>query len=164
MNPDVIIIGSGLAGLSYALQAAKKSTVLLVTKTQLLESNSHIAQGGIAAVFEPSDNFQKHIQDSLIAGAHHNDKNAVKYFVQKAPQTIKNLEALGVPFTKKDEKFSQNLEAGHSRPRIIHAADHSGKTIIETLAKLVKKSRNITIWEKSFAVDLIVKNKICLEM
>ncbi len=159
---DVVIIGSGLAGLTSALHASKKGNVLLVTKSQLTESNSRYAQGGIAAVFQPHDNFAKHVEDTMIAGAFHNNKSVVKYFIEQSPKLIKMLQKLGVSFEKTSQgKFLQNQEAGHRFRRIVHVGDHTGLSIVETLVKLVRKKPNITIWENCFAKDFIVKNKIC---
>src|SRR5579883_1219898 len=95
---DVVIIGSGLAGLNSALHASKSGKVLVVTKSKIMESNSRYAQGGIAGVFLPHDNFKKHIQDTLVAGAYHNNKKAVEYFVKQSPSTIRMLQKLGVHF------------------------------------------------------------------
>lgn len=162
---DVIIIGSGLAGLNSALRASSKlpkGKILLVTKSKLGESNSLYAQGGIAAVFGPDDNFQKHIHDTMVAGAYHNDKRAVKYFVERAPEMIRTLQKLGVNFETQAGTPTQNQEAGHSRRRIVNVGDHTGLSIIETLEKQILKKKNITIWENSFAKDLIVKNKTCV--
>lgn len=173
----MIIIGSGLAGLNSALRASSKlpkGKILLVTKSKLGESNSLYAQGGMAAVFGPDDNFQKHIQDTMIAGAYHNDKKAVKYFVERAPEIIRTLQKLGVHFETKTQSEMksrggnnttlplQNQEAGHSQRRIVHVGDHTGLSIIQSLEKQVLKRKNITIWENSFAKDLIVKDKTCI--
>ncbi len=159
---DVVIIGSGLAGLNSALHASKYGKVLVITKTKLLESNSHYAQGGIAAVFEHGDNFKKHFEDTMTAGAHHNDKKAVKYFVEHAPKTIKMLQKLGVHFEKSSKgDYALNQEAGHQYKRIVHVGDHTGKSIMDVLAGRVRAKKNITVFENSFALDLIVKNKSC---
>jgi len=167
MTFDVIIIGSGLAGLNSALRASDQlpdGKILVVTKSKLGESNSLYAQGGVAAVFGPDDNFQKHIHDTMVAGAYHNNKKAVRYFVERAPEMIRTLQNLGVNFETQPGTATptQNQEAGHSRRRIIHAGDHTGLTIIQTLEKQVRKRRNITIWENSIAKDLIVRKKTCI--
>jgi len=162
MNYDVVIIGSGLAGLNSALQASKYGKVLVVTKSRILESNSHYAQGGIAGVFDHGDNFKKHIEDTLTAGARHNDKKAVKYFVEQAPKIIKMLQNLGIHFQKNAKgRYALHNEGGHQFSRIVHVGDHTGKSIMDVLAKKVRSHKNITVWENSFALDLIVKNKTC---
>ncbi len=159
---DVVIIGSGLAGLNSALHASKYGRVLVITKAKLLESNSRYAQGGIAAVFQHHDSFQKHIKDTLIAGAYHNDKKAVKYFVEQAPKIITMLQKQGVHFEKTSHgEFLQNQEAGHEYRRIVHAGDHTGLSIMQVVAQKVLADKNITVWENSFAKDLIVNNKTC---
>jgi len=159
---DVVIIGSGLAGLNSALHAAKYGRVLVITKSRLMESNSSLAQGGIASVFLPHDNFQKHIKDTLVAGVHHNNKKSVKYFVEQSPSIIKKLQKLGVHFaTNKKTQFALHREAGHQFERIVHVGDHTGLSIMQTLVKKISAKKNITVWENNFAKDLIVKEKTC---
>lgn len=158
---DFIVIGSGLAGLNSALRGAEKGSVLLITKNKLAASNTWYAQGGIATVMSPHDNFKKHIQDTLKAGAYHNNKKAVEYIVSHGPQAITRLEELGVRFTKNSKKISLHLEGGHSEKRIVHAADHTGQNIEEALIKKVRATKNIQILEKVFCKDLLVKNKRC---
>lgn len=163
MNYDVVILGSGLAGLNSALQASKHGKVLVVTKSKLIACNSWHAQGGIAAVLNKDDHYGKHIRDTLIAGAYHNKKKAVEYFVEQAPKTIKILDNLGVAFEKTSQhSYDQNQEAGHQARRIAHVGDHTGRSIMETLIRKVRNSKNITIWQNCFAKNLIVKNKTCL--
>lgn len=162
MNVDVVIIGSGLAGLNSALHASKYGKVLIVTKSRLTDSNSRLAQGGIAGVFEETDDVQKHVEDTLTAGAGHNDRKAVRYFAEQAPEMIKKLADLGVKFEKKDGKFAVNKEAGHGFSRIVHAGDHTGRSIMDVLVKKVQKNKNIMIWKNCFALDLIIRKKTCL--
>jgi len=159
---DVVVIGSGLAGLNSALHASKFGKVLVITKTKLMESNSRYAQGGIAGVFLPNDNFQKHIQDTFVAGAHHNNKKAVKYFVEQSPTMIRVLQNHGVHFAKDPQhEFDLHREAGHQFERVVHVGDHTGLSIMEVLAKKIRAQKNITVWEQTFAKDLIVKGKSC---
>ena len=153
---DILIIGSGLAGLNSALKAANFGKVLVVTKSKLLDSNSNYAQGGIAAVVDAEDSFKKHIRDTIVAGAHHNNSKAVRYFVRHAPAAIASLQKLGVKFA-----LNFNREAGHTENRIVHVADHSGQSIMATMVKKVRANKNITIWENAFAIDLIVDEKKC---
>lgn len=158
---DYIVIGSGIAGLLSALSASKKGNVLLVTKTKLSSGSTPLAQGGIAAVLSSTDNFKKHISDTLKAGAHHNKKNVVEYIVKKAPEAIRKLTEFGINFEKKNGKFDLSLEGGHSKNRIVHVKDMTGAAIEETLIKNIRADRKITILENTFALDLIVEKKEC---
>ena len=159
---DFIIIGSGIAGLTAALEGAKKGTVLIITKKKLQDSNTNLAQGGIAAVFSKSDNFKKHILDTISAGQHHNDKKIVAMVVREAPRTIRKLEALGVAF-KRDRKgqLELHLEGGHSKKRIVNAGDTTGRVIQAALIEQVLRKKRIAVLENGFVKDLLVKNKTC---
>lgn len=162
MNYDVVILGSGLAGLNSALQASKYGKVLVVTKAKLIECNSWHAQGGMAAVLHGTDKYRKHILDTMIAGGYHNNKKAVEYFVRQAPKTIEMLNTMGVAFEKTAAgDYDQNQEAGHRARRIAHVGDHTGRSIMEALIKKVRKCKNITVWQNCFAKNLIVKNNTC---
>jgi len=162
MHYDFVIIGSGIAGLSAALQASKKGRVLIVTKKNLADSNTWLAQGGIAAVFSQSDSFKKHIDDTLKAGCRHNNKKAVEAIIKAAPGAIRRLQLLGANFTKsRTGSLELNLEGGHSSRRIVHSGDFTGKSVEKALIKEVKKNRNICIWENTFAKDLVIKNGTC---
>lgn len=158
---DFIVIGSGISGLNFALNASQKGKVLIITKKHILESNTNYAQGGIAAVLDKLDNFEKHINDTLEAGAYHNNKQAVKYMVQHGPKLIYKLAQLGVPFAEKDQKLILTKEGGHSANRIAFVGDRTGNAIEKTLVKAVHTHPEITIWENSFAADLLVKNQKC---
>ncbi len=158
---DFIVIGSGISGLNFALNASEKGKVLIITKKHILESNTNYAQGGIAAVLDKLDNFKKHIDDTLEAGAYHNNKQAVRYMVTHGPKLINKLAQLGVPFAEKDQKLMLTKEGGHSAKRIAFVGDRTGNAIEKTLVKAVHEHSKITIWENSFAVDLLVKNKKC---
>lgn len=162
INVDVVIIGSGLAGLNSALQAARYGKVLVITKSRITESNSRYAQGGIAGVFEKNDNYQQHVEDTMKAGAGHNDRKAVRYFIEQAPDMIGKLGKMGVKFEKTTgENFAVNREAGHKFSRVAHAGDHTGRSIMEVLVQKVRRQKNITVWDNTFALDLIVKGKTC---
>ncbi len=162
---DTIIVGSGLAGLNAAIKAAKTGKVLIVTKKNLEDSNTFYAQGGIATVLKElnqKDTFKKHIQDTFVAGAFHNDKKAVEFIIKEGPKAIKRLINLGVKFTKNiDGDLALHREGGHQEKRIIHSGDYTGKAIEEALIKHIKKNKNIFILENSFVKDLIIKNRIC---
>ncbi|MBI2431193.1 MAG: FAD-binding protein, partial [Candidatus Levybacteria bacterium] len=153
---DFIVIGSGIAGLNAALMLSKYEKVLLVTKKKSIDSATNYAQGGIAAVTDKKDNFRFHEQDTLKAGVFHNNKKAVKFLVEHGKNTIKQLAYIGVAFDKKT-----TLEAAHSYPRIHHATDITGHEIEKALVKKVLTNKNISVWEHTYAVDLIIKNKIC---
>lgn len=153
---DFIIVGSGLAGLNGSLEAAKHGTVLIVTKAALQESNTNYAQGGIASVISKPDNFKSHIQDTIIAGAKHNNRKAVEYVIKNGPGAIKKLIQNGVQFAD-----NLHLEGGHSHSRIWHVKDFTGYAIESALIKAVKKHPKITILEKTFVSELLAKNHIC---
>lgn len=162
MTYDYIIIGSGLAGLSCALEAAKKGTVLVVTKANLDDSSSWVAQGGIAAVLSQNDSFRKHIEDTITVGGGTNDRKTVEFIVKHAPKAIHRLTRLGVAFAKnRMGQFELKLEAGHSANRIAHIGDFTGREIKENLDKQVLKNKKITVIQKAFASDLLVKKGIC---
>jgi L-aspartate oxidase len=155
---DVLIIGSGLAGQSLALRLAKNRRVALVSKRTLADSASAWAQGGIAAVLDPHDTIQSHVDDTLVAGAGLCDADATRFVVENSKAAIEWLIELGVPFTTDNETelgFHLTREGGHSQRRIIHAADATGAAVQATLIDKVQQHPNITVFEKHIAVDLI---------
>lgn len=159
---DVIIIGSGISGLNFALRAAEKfPRVLVVTKKRIAETGTNFAQGGIAAVLSKLDDYKKHIEDTVIAGAHHNDRRAVTYMVKHGPEAIQRLIDLGVPFATQHGKLLLTREGGHSERRIAFVSDYTGQAIEEVLIHKVKHHPRITLWEHALATELLVKNKIC---
>jgi L-aspartate oxidase len=155
---DVLIIGSGIAGLFTALRVAEYSDVILVTKKDSTESNTNYAQGGIASVFNPSDSFEKHIGDTQIAGAGLCNPETVKITVEEGPDRIMDLVRIGTEFTKKNGVFDLVREGGHSMPRILHAADLTGKEIERALNDKVKSLNNIRVIENTLAIDLITEH------
>ncbi|EOD00213.1 L-aspartate oxidase [Caldisalinibacter kiritimatiensis] len=161
---DVIIVGSGLAGLYTALNLNKELRIAILSKGEMSESNSNLAQGGIAACIKDDDDFSYHIEDALIAGSHLNDKEKLETMIQEAPQNIKNLIELGVNFDKdSDGNIMTTMEGGHSKRRVLHAGgDATGKEIMKALKEEVTKMHNITVWENTFAVDIIKKDDICV--
>lgn len=158
---DYIIIGSGIAGLNCALNAGKKGTVLLITKKNLKDSNTYLAQGGMATVLSKSDSFQKHLEDTLVAGHYHNNKKAAEFIIKNGPAAIKKLLELGVNFSKNNGEIELSLEGGHQQKRIVHCRDYTGKAIEETLINQVKKNKKIKIMEDTIATKLLVHKKIC---
>ena len=162
---DFLVIGSGIAGLTFALKAAEFGKVSIVTKSTLDDSNTKYAQGGIAAVFSEPDNFEKHIRDTLIAGDGFCNEEIVRLVVHEAPERIKDLIDLGVPFDKKeDETYDLAREGGHTEKRILHAKDHTGEVIQNTLIKKVRKNPNIEIFERHFAIDLLTQHHLGIEV
>ena len=161
ITTDYLIIGSGLAGLSYALKVAETGTVTLITKTKLEETNTSYAQGGIAAVLSSPDSFNKHVTDTQIAGADLCDKAVVEKVVKFAPQLIEDLLSWGTKFdTSKSGDFDLAREGGHSEHRILHHKDSTGAEIQRALCEEIRKHSNITILENHFAVDLITQHHL----
>ena len=159
---DVLIIGSGLAGLSLALQLAPHRKICLVTKHELNDSASSWAQGGIAAVLADGDSVEEHIQDTLVAGAGLCDPEVTRHVVEHSRETVEWLIAQGVAFTRENDDSGYHLtrEGGHSHRRVIHAADATGHAVQETLAEKVRQHVNITLLEHHVAVDIISAKKI----
>ncbi|MGA9294299.1 MAG: L-aspartate oxidase [Ignavibacteriaceae bacterium] len=155
---DVLIIGSGIAGLFTALRVSEFADVILVTKKESTESNTNYAQGGIASVFNPSDSFEKHIADTQIAGAGLCNPETVKITVEEGPDRIMDLVKIGTEFTKKNGVFDLVREGGHSMPRILHAADLTGKEIERALIDKVNSLNNIKVIENTLAIDLITEH------
>jgi len=166
LTTDVLVIGTGIAGLTSALKLSKNHSVILLAKSQLTESSTYYAQGGIAAVMDPFDNIESHIEDTLDAGAGLCDLKAVTVVASHAKEAIHELIELGVPFSRHKQKNNHNgspfhltKEGGHSHRRVIHAADHTGYSVINTLIKTVKKSPNITLLPEHISIDLILNRK-----
>lgn len=161
---DFLIIGSGVAGMSYALKVANagKGRVALVCKTSLEEANTTKAQGGIASVTDLSvDNFEKHIQDTMIAGDFISNLDAVEQVVKNGPQGIRDLIQWGVNFDKKDNgEFDLHREGGHSEFRILHHADDTGAEIQRGLMQAVRSNPNIEVLEHHFAVEIITQHHL----
>lgn len=145
MKRDTIIIGAGLAGMYCALELAQHTDVTLVTQGTLTQSNSVMAQGGIAAVLDPLDTPQRHIEDTMIAGAHMNDRAAVEVLVHEGPSHIQKLIELGVEFDRDGQKLSLTREGGHNARRIVHVKDTTGHAIISALKKQILAHPRITV-------------------
>jgi L-aspartate oxidase len=157
---DFLVIGSGIAGLSFAIQAANHGRVALVTKQEIKESATNYAQGGIASVFSEDDTFDSHIQDTLVAGAGICHEDVVKMVVEEGPYVIKNLIDWGVEFTTSGDSYHLTREGGHSQRRIFHADDLTGRAIERALVTAARNHPNIQIYEHHVAVDLITEAKI----
>ena len=158
---DFLVIGSGIAGLTFALKASKYGKVSVVTKAKLEDSNTRYAQGGIAAVFSEPDNFEKHIHDTLIAGGGCCNEDVVRMVVQEAPERIKDLIELGVSFDKKEDgSYDLAKEGGHTESRILHHKDKTGEAIQMTLVERVKKNPNIDIYENHFAIEFLTQHHL----
>lgn len=159
---DFLVIGSGIAGLSYALKVAAYGKVLIVTKDRRDESNTKYAQGGIAAVWDMNhDSIEKHIQDTITAGAGLNDVEIVKMVVSEGPQRVKELIDLGANFDKIDnEHYDLAREGGHTEKRILHYKDITGWEIERTLLESVLKHPNIQILENHFTIDIITQHHL----
>ena len=165
MNFDILIIGAGLAGLATALKFNEKIKVAIISKKTIDISSSHWAQGGVAGVINNNDRFELHEADTLNAGAGLCEKKVVQHVVKHSADAIDWLIEQGVNFTKNKDKESLHLtkEGGHSKSRIAHVHDFTGKAIQETLIKKIKTKKNITLFEEHSAVDLITSTKIKLK-
>lgn len=164
MNFDVVIVGSGLAGLSVALRLPKTYKIALICKRTLWESASNFAQGGIAAVLDPVlDSIEEHVADTMTAGAGLCDEEATRFIVEHGGEAVDWLIDQGVPFSKDTSTqtgYHLTREGGHSQRRIIHAADATGHVVQQTLEKIIRSRPNIHLFENHFAVDLITSDKL----
>ncbi|MCG7346734.1 L-aspartate oxidase [Sphingomonas sp. ACRSK] len=153
---DVLIVGSGAAGLTAALNLAERFQVTVLAKGRLDEGSTAWAQGGIAAVLEPGDTFENHIEDTMVAGAGLNDRATVEFVVEHAPAAIERLAELGVPFNggDGDERWHLTREGGHSHRRIVHVDDATGRAVQEALIAAAQAHPNITLVPDMVAVDL----------
>lgn len=156
---DFLVIGSGIAGISFALKASRYGKVALMSKSTLEETNTAYAQGGIAAVTNSPDSFEKHIEDTLIAGDGHCDLVAVEKVIKEAPAQIEELLNWGIEFDK-DEKggFDLHKEGGHSEFRILHHKDNTGYEIQQALIRKVRSNKNIEIFENYFAIEILTQH------
>ena len=169
---DVLIIGSGAAGLTLALRLSKKARVAVLSKSELQDCNTFFAQGGISAVLHHEDSVESHIEDTMNAGAGLCDPEAVRFTVENGPNAVQWLIDLGVPFSReeksKDSEFHLTREGGHRHRRVIHAADATGKALQTSLTDEARRRGNIDIYEQHIVVDLITskhkqhKDRRCL--
>ncbi|NUF62902.1 L-aspartate oxidase [Acinetobacter bereziniae] len=158
---DVIIVGSGGAGLSLALSLPEHFNIAVLAKSTLTDASTYYAQGGVAAVLDETDSIQQHIDDTMIAGAHLCELDAVKHTVEGGRPSVDFLLNHGVQFTlDEDEQLHLTREGGHSQRRIIHSADATGKAISTTLVERAREKKNIEIFENYIAIDLITTHKL----
>jgi len=155
IDADVLIVGSGAAGLTAALNLAETRKVAVIAKGALNDSASARAQGGIAAVLEEGDSFEAHVKDTMIAGAGLNDIRVVEHVVEQAPRAIQHLVELGVPFASENGELHLTREGGHSHRRIVHVADATGWAVSQALEAAAAKHPNITLIPDMVAIDLI---------
>ncbi|MCI9274135.1 MAG: L-aspartate oxidase [Clostridiales bacterium] len=153
---DVIVVGTGTAGLYAALQFESAVRVLLISKRELPLSNSSLAQGGVAAVLDlEHDDYTLHFEDTMVAGGRRNDPKAVEVLVKEGPDNVRAINAMGVDFDKEqDGSLQKTLEAGHSRRRIVHHKDSTGKAIVDALIEQVRERDNIQIAENTLLFSL----------
>jgi len=164
---DYLILGSGIAGLSFALKAAAHGRVAIVTKKDRAESNTNYAQGGIASVTSKEDSFELHVQDTLEAGAGLCKESVVRTIVEEGPARIQELIELGMKFSERDapsedggKELDLGREGGHSKRRILHAKDVTGREVERALLNAISKQPNIEIFENHIAIDLITSQKL----
>lgn len=163
-NYDFLVVGSGIAGLTFALKAAEHGSVAVVTKKEMMEANTAYAQGGIAGVLSKHDSYEKHIEDTLTAGAGLCNRDAVEIVVKEGPQLIQELIGYGVQFTQKNGELDMGREGGHSENRIIHAADATGYEVISVLVEKTKNHPNIDVFEHHFAMELLTEHHLGMKV
>jgi L-aspartate oxidase len=157
---DVLVLGGGLAGLMTALHVAEFATVTVVTKAPSEQTNTSQAQGGIAAVFDARDSFAAHARDTLTCGAGLCDRDVVGQVVREAPDAVRELEALGVHFSKRRGAFELGREGGHSARRIVHVRDYTGRAIETALLERVRAHPRIRVEERALALDLLMASRL----
>src|SRR3989442_4819117 len=164
---DFLVLGSGVAGLTFALKVAPRGRVAIITKKDRAESNTNYAQGGIAAVTSKEDSFEMHVRDTLEAGAGLCKEAVVRTIVQEGPARIQELIDLGMRFSEREASTANGAreldlgkEGGHSRRRILHAKDITGREIERALLTAIAAQPNIEILENHFAIDLITTHKL----
>jgi L-aspartate oxidase len=161
IHTDFLVLGTGIAGLSFAIKAAELGSVAMVTKKDKTDSNTNLAQGGIAVVQDETDRFQYHIDDTLTCGAGLSNEEVVRFVVTEGPERLRELVQWGVEFTRSEaepERFDLGREGGHSMRRVVHAKDLTGREIERALHEKAGKNDNIQIFENHIAIDLIMKS------
>ncbi|MBW2610222.1 MAG: L-aspartate oxidase [Deltaproteobacteria bacterium] len=163
IQTDYLVIGSGIAGLTFALEASKSGTVAIVTKKEMMEASTNYAQGGISSVFDLDDSFELHIKDTLDSGAGLCNEEVVRMVVKDGPARIRDLISMGVNFSRQAEDSDEldlGMEGGHSKRRIVHTKDRTGHEVERTLLQKVAENDNITIYEDHMAIDLLIQSKL----
>src|SRR5438552_4849727 len=164
LDCDFLVIGSGIAGLTFALRCAKFGRVIVVTKSGLAESNTSYAQGGMAAAIGEDDSMELHIEDTLVAGAGLCDVNAVEFLVRHASERLEWLIDIGARFDPEANdlsQFSLGREGGHSRNRIVRRADQTGWEIERALTAATRSEKNIRVLDYAFCEALLVEGGVC---
>jgi len=157
IETDILVLGSGVGGLSFALKASAYGSVSIITKKEKAESNTNYAQGGIACVLTKADTFESHVSDTLTAGDGFCDEKVVREIVTAGPERVRELVKLGVKFSRaEDGSYHFGREGGHSRRRVIHAEDLTGRAVETALLRAVSEKSNITVYENQIAVNLVV--------
>jgi L-aspartate oxidase len=159
-SADVLVLGSGIAGLMTALRIAERADVLMATKKHADDSNTNWAQGGIAAVFDRDDSFRDHERDTLRCGAGLCSAAVVHQVVSEAPERVRELERLGVGFNRAARGYALGREGGHSHRRIVHASDFTGRAVEQALLHRVRRHPRIELMENQLAVDLILDSRL----
>ena len=155
---DFLVLGGGVAGLTFAQEAARYGTVGLLTKRSRSEGNTVYAQGGIAAVLSPEDSFDRHVADTMTAGAGLNHRDIVELTVRDGPDRLKTLVALGAEFNRRgDGEFDLTKEGGHSKRRIVHSGDITGREVERALLHACDETGRITFFEDTTAIDFILE-------
>ncbi|HQF09670.1 MAG TPA: L-aspartate oxidase [Spirochaetota bacterium] len=161
---DFLVIGSGIAGLAFAIKASRLGTVNIVTKKKDFDSNTNYAQGGIASVLSPEDSFEKHIEDTIKAGAGLGDRTTIELLVRSGPERIRELMEWGTQFSEKEGPGGRILdlgrEGGHSKNRIVHARDLTGQEVERALLQKVSEIKNIQLFEDHTGVDLLTEHQL----
>ena len=157
---DFLVIGTGIAGLSYALKVARAGTVAVITKKEKAESNTNYAQGGVAAVMSKVDSFELHVKDTLATGLGLSHRDAVESMVREGPERLRELIRIGVQFTKKGGQLDLAREGGHSISRIVHAQDLTGREIERALLQAVSEDPNISMFEEHAALELVTEHHV----
>jgi L-aspartate oxidase len=163
IHTDFLVLGTGIAGLSFAIKAADLGSVAMVTKKDITDSNTNMAQGGIAAVQDDADRFEYHINDTLTCGAGLCNEEVVRFVVTEGPERIRELVQWGVEFTRSASdpgRFDLGREGGHSMRRVLHARDLTGQEIERALQEKAARQKNIRIYENHIAIDLIMKSAV----
>lgn len=162
MKTDFLVVGSGIAGLNFALKVAKYGKVTIVTKKEIMESNTNLAQGGIAAVTRKDDSIQSHINDTLTVGSGLSNKRMVKILAEQGPEAIQNLLSFGVNFDTQNDALHSTTEGGHSTARVLHSGDTTGKEIEQKMTQNVREHKDIQVFENCYAIDLFLKDGNCI--